>query len=33
MEMVYSIERTYDDNQYLEMSDYEYVIDEDIEIL
>lgn len=33
METGYSIERTYDDNQYLEMSDYEYVIDEDIEIL
>ena len=29
----YSIERTYDDSQYLEMSDYEYGIDEDTEIL
>lgn len=33
METGYSIERTYDDSQYLEMSDYEYVIDEDTEIL
>lgn len=29
----YSIESTYDDSQYLEMSDYEYGIDEDTEIL
>ena len=33
METGYSIESTYDDSQYLEMSDYEYVIDEDTEIL
>lgn len=33
METGYSIERTYDDSQYLEMSDYEYIIDEDTEIL
>lgn len=32
METGYLIERTYDDSQYLEMSDYEYVIDEDTEI-
>lgn len=33
METGYSIESTYDDSQYLEMSDYEYINDEDTEIL